>query len=41
MFTDLIVLLIGIILLIACTIWKRKLMKDEQALIVQGKEAAA
>ena len=34
-------LVIGIILLIACTIWKRKLMKDEQALIVQGKEAAA
>ena len=34
-------LLIGIVLLIASTIWKCKLMKEEQALIAQGKEAAA
>ena len=34
-------LLIGIILLIANTLWKRKLMKEEQALIARGKEAAA
>ena len=32
-------LLIGVALLIANVIWKRKLMKEEQALIVQGKEA--
>lgn len=34
-------LLIGIVLLIANAVWKRKLMKDEQALIAQGKEAVA
>ena len=34
-------LLIGIILLIANTLWKRKLMKEEQALIARGKETAA
>jgi len=34
-------LLIGTALLIANAIWKRKLMKEEQALIAQGKEAAA
>ena len=34
-------LLLGILLLLANVIWKRKLMKDEQALIKQGKEAAA
>ena len=34
-------LLIGIILLIANTLWKRKLRKEEQALIARGKEAAA
>ncbi len=34
-------LLIGIALLIANAIWKRKLMKEEQALVIQGKEAAA
>ena len=34
-------LLIGIVLLIASTIWKCKLMKEEQTLIAQGKEAAA
>ena len=34
-------LLIGIILLIADALWKRKLMKEEQALIARGKEAAA
>ena len=34
-------LLLGVALLIANVIWKRKLMKDEQALIAQGKEAAA
>jgi len=34
-------LLLGILLLLANVIWKRKLMKDEQALIRQGKEAAA
>ena len=34
-------LLIGTVLLIANTIWKCKLMKEEQALIAQGKEAAA
>lgn len=34
-------LLIGIILLIANVIWKRKLMKEEQALVAQGKEAVA
>jgi len=33
-------LLIGTILLIANVIWKRMLMKDEQALIAGGKEAA-
>ncbi len=32
-------LLIGVVLLIANVIWKRKLMKEEQALIAQGKEA--
>ena len=32
-------LLIGVVLLIANAIWKRKLMKEEQALIAQGKEA--
>ena len=30
-----------IVLLIASTVWKCKLMKEEQALIAQGKEAAA
>ncbi len=34
-------LLIGIILLIANVIWKRKLMKAEQALVAQGKGAVA
>ena len=34
-------LVIGIILLIANAIWKRRLMKEERALIAQGKEAAA
>lgn len=34
-------LLIGTCLLIANAIWKCKLMKDEQTLIAQGKEAAA
>ena len=34
-------LVIGIILLIANAIWKRKLMKEEQALIAGGKETAA
>lgn len=34
-------LLVGIVLLIANAVWKRKLMKDEQALIAQGKEAVA
>ena len=34
-------LLIGTVLLIANAIWKSKLMKDERALIAQGKEAAA
>ena len=34
-------LLLGILLLLVNVIWKRKLMKDEQALIRQGKEAAA
>ena len=34
-------LLAGIALLIANLIWKRKLMKEEQALIRQGKEAVA
>lgn len=34
-------LLIGIILLIANALWKRRLMKEEQALIARGKEAAA
>ena len=34
-------LLLGIALMIANVIWKRKLMKEEQALIAQGKEAAA
>ena len=34
-------LLIGTVLLIANAFWKRKLMKEEQALIAQGKEAAA
>ena len=34
-------LLIGILLLIANAFWKRRLMKEEQALILQGKEAAA
>ena len=34
-------LLLGIGLLIANVVWKRKLMKEEQALIAQGKEAAA
>ena len=34
-------LLIGIALLIANAVWKRKLMKEEQALIARGKEAAA
>ena len=34
-------LLLGILLLLANMLWKRKLMKDEQALIRQGKEAAA
>jgi len=34
-------LLIGTVLLIANTIWKCKLMKDEQALIAQGKGAVA
>ncbi|MER2236153.1 MAG: hypothetical protein ABS901_07350 [Candidatus Limivicinus sp.] len=31
-------LIIGIVLLIGSTIWKRKLMKEEQALIAGGKE---
>lgn len=34
-------LLIGTALLIANAIWKRNLMKEEQTLIAQGKEAAA
>lgn len=34
-------LLLGILLLLANMLWKVKLMKDEQALIGQGKEAAA
>ena len=34
-------LLIGTALLIANAIWKRKLMKEEQTLIAQGKEATA
>lgn len=34
-------LIIGIALLIANTLWKRKLMKEEQTLLAQGKEAAA
>ena len=34
-------LLLGVALLIANVIWKRKLMKDEQALIAQGKGAVA
>ena len=34
-------LLIGILLLIGNIFWKRKLMRDEQALIAQGKEAVA
>ncbi len=34
-------LLAGIILLIVNTVWKRRLMKEEQVLIAQGKEAAA
>lgn len=34
-------LLLGIALLILNVIWKRKLMKEEQALIAQGKGAAA
>lgn len=34
-------LVIGVILLIANAVWKRKLMKEEQALIAQGEEAAA
>lgn len=34
-------LLIGIVLLVANLIWKRKLMKEERALIGRGKEAAA
>ena len=33
--------LIGVVLLIANVIWKRKLMKEEQTLIAQGKEASA
>ena len=32
---------LGTVLLIANAIWKRKLMKEEQALIAQGKEAVA
>ena len=34
-------LLIGVIALIACTIWKCKLMKEERTLIASGKGAAA
>ena len=34
-------LVIGIILLIANAIWKRRLMKEEQALIAEGKETVA
>jgi len=34
-------LVIGVILLIANAVWKSVLMKEEQALIAQGKEAAA
>ena len=34
-------LMIGVVLLIANVIWKRKLMKEEQTLIAQGKEASA
>ena len=34
-------LVAGVILLIANLIWKQKLMKEERALIIQGKEAAA
>ena len=33
-------LVIGVVLLIANAIWKRKLMKEEQALLAGGKEAA-
>ena len=32
-------LLVGVVLLILTAVWKSKLMKDEQALIAQGKEA--
>ena len=32
-------LLVGVVLLIINAVWKSKLMKDEQALIAQGKEA--
>ena len=32
-------LLVGVVLLIINVVWKSKLMKDEQALIAQGKEA--
>ena len=32
-------LLVGVVLLILNAVWKSKLMKDEQALIAQGKEA--
>ena len=34
-------LIVGIVLLIANLVWKRKLMKEEQTLIAQGKEASA
>ena len=34
-------LVIGVILLIANAVWKRKLMKEEQTLIAKGEEAAA
>ena len=34
-------LLIGTVLLILNVFWKRRLMKEEQGLIGQGKEAAA
>ncbi|MBR6185114.1 MAG: hypothetical protein IKQ41_02530 [Clostridia bacterium] len=34
-------LMLGIVLLIANLIWKRKLMKEEQTLLKQGKEAVA
>ena len=33
-------LVIGVVLLIANAVWKRKLMKEEQALLAGGKEAA-